>query len=252
MAILSKLTLMLLGNLLFYLSALGLIDDITPLTLYGAVYLVIALILTIARRVFPFFIQNGVDYPVTLASPRWIDLSSLFGLLAFLINELFLHLDLLRWALATLLAAVTTVRVGCWYTPGIWRYPLLWGLFAGLVSIDLGFILFALQALLPIPDSLALHAFALGGIGLITLAMMARVSVGHTGRDLRKPPRVVGPALILLGLGVLLRCIAPIFAFDYYPHWVAAAGLCWITAFLLFWFSYLSIWTQPRVDGKPG
>ncbi len=252
LGILSKLALLGTGNVLFYLSALGLISDITPLTLYAALYLIIALILTIARRVFPFFIQNGVDVPITITSPRWIDLSSLFGLLAFFINELFIHHAWARIGLATLLAVITMVRIAYWYTPEIWRHPLLWGLFAGLAAINLGFVLFALQAIMTIPDWLPLHAFAFGGIGIMTLAMMARVSLGHTGRNLRTPPRIVGIALLLLCVGVLLRCVGPLLAFSAYPLWVSMAGVCWIIAFLGFTLNYLPIWTQPRVDGKPG
>ena len=103
MAILSKVTLLSLANLWFYLGAFGVVTEAWLLTLYGGVFLVIGLILTIGRRVFPMFIQNGVDYPVTLFNARWIDLGSLFGFLTFFIIELFFDWPLLTQTLAAFL-----------------------------------------------------------------------------------------------------------------------------------------------------
>lgn len=252
MAILSKVTLLSLANLWFYLGAFGVVVEAWQLTLYGGVFLIIGLILTMGRRVFPMFIQNGVDYPVTLINARWIDLGSLFGFLAFFIVELFLDLPLASQTLAAFLFVITTIRLIGWYTPGIWHSPLLWSLLGGLVAIDLGFLLYALQVVFEIPDSLALHAFAYGGIGVITLSMMARVSLGHTGRNLREPPTTVFWALALLAAGTLLRCIAPIFAPGLYLLWIGLAGTCWTLAFASFAMRYVPVWTRPRVDGKPG
>lgn len=252
MAILSKVALLSLANLWFYLGAFGVVAEAWLLTLYGGVFLVIGLILTIGRRVFPMFIQNGVDYPVTLFNARWIDLGSLFGFLAFFIVELFFDLPLVSQTLAAFLFVITTIRIIGWYTPGVWRSPLLWSLLGGLVTIDLGFLLYALQAVSPIPDSLALHAFAYGGIGVITLSMMARVSLGHTGRNLKAPPATVFWALVLLCAGTLLRCVTPLFAPELYTLWIGLAGACWVLSFLSFAVCYAPIWMQPRVDGKPG
>ena len=65
------------------------------------------------------------------------------------------------------------------------------------------FVAFGALVLVPLltglNPSLALHTFAVGGIGLVTLSMMARVSLGHTGRSVHAPPRIV-----LLALGLLL------------------------------------------------
>ncbi len=63
-----------------------------------------------------------------------------------------------------------------------------WGLFAAFVMINLGFLLRALTPVTAIPDYLPIHAFAVGGIGMITVSMMARVSLGHTGRNVHHAP----------------------------------------------------------------
>lgn len=46
-----------------------------------------------------------------------------------------------------------------------------------------------------ISHNLAMHAVAIAGIGLMTLAMMARVSLGHTGRSVYTPPKQLGLSL---------------------------------------------------------
>src|SRR5690606_20065373 len=124
--------------------------------------------------------------------------------------ELFMHHREAAAVFALGLAVVTTVRLAAWHTPGLWREPLLWGLFLALVAIAVGFVLYGLAGWLPIPRTLALHAFAAGGIGLATLAMMARVALGHTGRDIRQPPRSVAWALGLLLGSVLARVGLPL------------------------------------------
>jgi len=83
--ILVKLILLTLGNGLFYLGAAGLIDRGIFWGIYGGLLLIIALILTLGRRVIPFFIEGGVGYPVHLVNYKWIDRSSLVLLLAFFI-----------------------------------------------------------------------------------------------------------------------------------------------------------------------
>ncbi|HEU4708851.1 MAG TPA: NnrS family protein, partial [Methylophilaceae bacterium] len=139
-----------------------------------------------------------------------------------------------------------------WHTPGIWKKPLLWSLYVSLLFIDLGFLLFALNAVIGVPRLLAVHAFAVGGVGLITLAMMSRVSLGHTGREIGQPPLTASIALGILILAAVFRVIVPIFAIQQYPLWIAISQGLWILAFALFTLRYLPILIAPRVDGRPG
>lgn len=252
LGVLSKLLLLMLGNIFFYLSAAGLMVQGTYWALYGGLLLVIGLVLTIGRRVIPFFIERGVDYPVTVFNAKWIDISSMVLFLLFFIAELFLDAPQFTFLLAGALFIITAIRLYGWHTPGIWKKPLLWSLFVALLFIDLGFLLFALNIVLDVPRLLAIHAFAVGGIGIITLGMMARVSLGHTGRDINQPPATVGIACAALVLAALFRVIVPLFAIEQYSLWILISQGFWIAAFVLFAVSYLPILIRPRVDGKPG
>jgi uncharacterized protein involved in response to NO len=252
LAILSKLLLLGAGNMLFYWGAITGNDAFLQLSIYGALYLIIGLILTIGRRVIPFFIERGVGYPVTLWNSKPLDISSMLVFLGFFISELFLDLPLLSVTLAGLMFCITTIRLIGWHTPGIWKTPLLWGLYLALCLINLGFALFIIQHWLSLSPYLALHAFAIGGVGGMTIAMMARVSIGHTGRNLKEIPALL-PAAIALCLGsALTRSVLPILAPENYTLWLNISAGAWVLAFSLLFLSVIPYLSAPRPDGKPG
>jgi uncharacterized protein involved in response to NO len=250
--IISKLLLMAIGNLLFYAGAIGWLNQGVYLGTYIGLFLVIALVLTMGRRVIPFFIEKGVPYPVKLRNSQWLDLISLFGFLAFALNQLFLH-HTIGVYLAVLLFVVTTWRLVYWHTPGIWSRPLLWGLYTALISIDIGFLLYALTAFFSaIHESLALHAMAFGGIGLVTLSMMSRVTLGHTGRDILQPSKWIAVAQGMLLLGLLFRIGLPLLFPQHYVILIITAQVFWILGFALFLIVNAPLLLRPRIDGAPG
>jgi uncharacterized protein involved in response to NO len=126
---------------------------------------------------------------------------------------------------------------------------LLWILYLGYGWIILGFVLTALSAYAWVSPSLALHAFTLGGIGVLTLGMMARVSLGHTGRALRAS-NAMAVAFVLINLAALLRVLVPIALPNGYNILIYGSILSWLAAFALFMFVYAPILTAPRIDGQ--
>lgn len=252
LGILSKLFLLTAGNICFYLGANGMFIPGTYWGLYGGLLIVIGLILTISRRVVPFFIERGVGYPVQLFNAKWIDISSMVLFLLFFIAELFLDAPNFTFLLAGALFIIVSIRLFGWHTPGIWKKPLLWSLFVSLLFIDIGFLMFALNVVYGVPKLLAVHAFAVGGVGLITLAMMSRVAVGHTGRDINRPPATVPIACGALIAAAIFRVLVPLIAIEQYQMWISISQAFWILAFALFVISYLPILIRPRADGKPG
>ena len=95
----------------------------------------------------------------------------------------------------------------------------------------------------------AVHAFAYGGIGLMTLGMMSRVSLGHTGRSIHDPPLAIQVAFgILLG-GALVRVFLPLgLPASMYMHCIGASQLLWMLAFAIFVAFYTPMLLAPRVD----
>ena len=255
LAILSKLMLLVVFNLLFYLGVLNVLERGEYLGIYGGLYLVIGLILTMGRRVMPMFIENGVGYlgyRVKLFNSRWLDISSLVLFLIFFICELFFNYQPVSSSVALCLFVINAIRLIGWHTPGIWQRSLLWSLYLSLWFICIGFLLFACVFFIGISKFIALHAFAVGGIGVVTMAMMSRVSIGHSGRDINNPPRKISIAFLLLLSGAFFRVIVPLIDVQNYTVWIGISQILWVAAFMVFVIVFFPILTRSRIDGRPG
>jgi uncharacterized protein involved in response to NO len=155
-------------------------------------------------------------------------------------------------ALALVQVVLHSIRLQGWYHPLIWKNPLLWVLYLAYAWLILGFILKFLSLLLGISPWLAVHAFAYGGIGMMTLGMMARVSLGHTGRDVANPPTVLSGLFALLGLGAFIRVFLVWWLPNLQAVWVLTAQFLWMAAFAGLIWVYAPMWLQARIDGRPG
>ncbi len=250
--IIAILVLLLIGNSLFYLGAVGLIESGVFISIRGGLFLIVGLVLFMGRRVIPFFIEAGVGYPIKVKNSEKLDVAVIILYSLFLFVEVGMGHQWLAAAIALGLLVANSIRLAGWHTPGIWKKPLLWSLFIAFGAINVGFLLMALTPLLKLPALIVLHAFSVGGIGVITLSMMARVTLGHTGRNVQQPPKTVPIALLILIAGTVFRVIVPLLISDAYRMWVAISQILWIAAFLLFLISYLPMLTKPRVDGQFG
>ena len=248
----SKLVLLMLANLCFYLGVSGVLEQGTVWGLYSGLYVLLALIYSMARRVLPMFIERGVGYPVKLKNWVWIDLSSIYVFVLFLIADVFWRNVPVTAALAGFLFAAHAMRLAGWHTKGIWKKPLLWVLYVGYGGATFGFLLKALAPFTSLSPSLALHAFALGGIGIITAGMMARIALGHTGRDIQQHSRLLAPIFMSLFAAYAARVLLPLIAPAHYLLWLGIAQAAWLIAFALFVWVYAPILVKPRVDGLLG
>ncbi len=244
------LLLLMLGNGLMHLEILGFLEDSAWTGSKIIVLTVILMILIIAGRVFPFFTERGLSGVIALRNPK-LDALSIASAAAVFLLDIFGISGVLLATAAVLAAIVNSMRVAGWYVRKIWYVPLLWVLYCGYGWIVAGFLLTALTAFQLIAPSLAMHAFTLGGIGVLTLGMMARVSLGHTGRAL-KTSNTMALAFVLINAAALFRVLLPALLPGWYSQLLVIATELWLAAFALFVFVYLPILTQPRIDGKPG
>lgn len=244
------LLLLALGNGLIHLDMLGVANNMAATGLELVVAVIIILILIIAGRVFPFFTERGISGTLIIRNPMLDSLSVASAAIVFALQLVGITGTLL--ALAAIIAvAVNSLRFAAWYVQRIWYVPLLWVLYTGYAWVILGFILTALSAYSLVLPSLALHAFTLGGIGVLTLGMMARVSLGHTGRAL-KASNAIAIAFVLINAAALLRVLLPIAMPGWYDNLVYLSTLSWLAAFSLFIFVYAPLLTRARIDGQDG
>jgi uncharacterized protein involved in response to NO len=251
-AIISKLFLLMLCNIVFYLGLTGVLAEGVQWGLYSALYMIIALILLMMRRVMPMFIQNGIDGEVKIKNYAWIDIASLVLLVALWLSDVFTHYYNLTAFLAAALVLLHGVRLAGWYTNKIWSKPLVWILVAAYGFIIFGFVLKTLYITSAISPFLSIHAFAVGGVGLLTIGMMSRVSLGHTGRNVFEPPTAVLWIFIIMVLAAVFRIILPLFNMDLYIYWIAISQLLWMVAFFIFVVVYAPMLVSARVDGRDG
>jgi len=214
-----------------------------------AIYMIVLMMVVMGGRVIPSF----TDGKLRTQAKRWkaVEWLAPATTLATLAAVLVLPVSPFTALIAAAAAAVHAVRLAGWYTSKYWSVPLLWVLHLGYGWIVVGFMLTALGALDMIAPSLALHAFTAGAIGTLTLGMMARVSLGHTGRML-EPAKIVHLAFGLITLAAAIRVCWPIVMPGTYAAAILVSSLFWMAAFAIFVFVYAPILIQPRVDGKPG
>ncbi len=250
--IISKLFLLMLSNVIFYLGITGVLAEGVQWGLYSALYMIIALILVMMRRVMPMFIQNGIDGEIDIKNRAWLDNASLVLLLCLWVSDVFTGYVAFTAIAAAFLALLHAIRLSGWYTNMIWRKPLVWILVVAYMFIILGFALKTLSITSGFSPFLSMHAFTVGGVGLLTIGMMSRVSLGHTGRNVFQPPPIVSWCFLLLLLAAFARVVMPILNMELYIYWVAISQLLWMLAFALFVFIFAPMLLSARVDGRDG
>ena len=238
------------ANGLVHMETLGWATNTATLGLHLAAYVIVVMIVVMGGRVIPSFTDNKLR----TRARRWKSIEWLMPVatIAALIAALITPDSIVTAILAAIAATVHFIRLAGWYTGKFWSVPLLWILHLGYGWIVLGFALLALSSagVLAVGSS-ALHAFTAGGIGVLTLGMMARVSLGHSGRLLEPAPAIT-LAFVAVNLAALIRVAMPLLIPTAYIRWIEWAGLVWILAFGIFVAVYAPILLRPRLDGKPG
>jgi uncharacterized protein involved in response to NO len=230
-AVISKVLLLGAGNLLFYLGVFGVLANGVVISQTLALLLILSLILVIGRRVIPFFIERGLRLTTPLTQYKWLDISIMVLFLVWLADELVLRSSIVsRWACVALFA-FNGFRLMNWHHRRIWKVPLLWSLYLAIWSINLGFLLYALRDALAFGVALPLHVFTIGGIGLMTLSMMARVSLGHTGRNIHQPPKWIVATFVLMLSSMAFRAIMPMLDASLYQYGLMLGAACWVLGF---------------------
>jgi uncharacterized protein involved in response to NO len=219
---------------------------------FGSFGLLLPIYFTVSHRMFTFFAGNVVkDYqpwrPLPLLAAFW------------LLNMAHLGLELVHgyaWLWLADLPMLLVTGVWLWRNwPGGQSPPLLRVLFLGFAWLPLAMALYSLQSLwFALGGNFILgrapaHALFIGFFGSLLVAMVTRVTQGHSGRPLQLG-RVAGFAFALMQLVAIVRIVAELTSDP--MKWQVIAGLGWLLAFLPWALRSGWIYLSPRVDGKPG
>jgi len=214
-----------------------------------AIAVVIVLISVIGGRIVPAFTRNWLNArgvtPVP-PSPDMLDRAALGTLHPGMVLWAFL-LD--WWPIGVLLliaAALNLVRLARWRGVVTHEEPLLLILHIGYLWLVVGVALLGLSLLSnAIPSAAAVHALTAGAMGTMTLAVMTRATLGHTGRVLRAD-KVTVLIYALVNASALLR-IGASWAADGQMDLYEVAALAWVGAFTLFVAEYGPMLLAPRL-----
>lgn len=146
--------------------------------------------------------------------------------------------------------AVHLVRLGRWRGWLAWREPLVLVLHLGY-----GWLALAMMALggallgFGLTQASALHVLTAGAVGTMTLAVMTRASLGHTGRARHAGSPTVA-IYLLVSVGALLRVLVPSpeAATSLTHVWLGLSALGWSGGYLLFALVYGPSLLRPSLD----
>ena len=246
---LGALSLLLLGNLLAHLDALDLADSAELGNRIGLVTLLM-LISLVGGRIVPSFTRNWLtkvrpEVAPPLPAGRFDLVALVVTGLALLIWTIAPNAAMTPWA-ALAAGIAVALRLSRWRGLHTVAEPLLLILHIGYGWLALGLLLLGLDGLTGmLPASAALHALTVGAVGTVTLAVMTRASLGHTGRPLSAGP-VTKAIYGLITAAALLRLLSP-FAGDRIELALWVAGTAWSCAFGLFAVFYGVVLVRPRV-----
>ncbi len=245
--VLGALVLLWTGNLLFHLDAAG-GAAAQGLGARIGIAVTVFLILMIGGRIVPSFTRNWLARRP--AGPMPV-LPGRFDLAALILGGV----ALVVWCaapaaqptglLALAAGLVHLLRLARWAGWRTLADPLVAVLHVGYALAALGFLAVAAAILAPmlLAPGAALHAWTTGAAGVMTLAVMTRASLGHTGMPLVATPSTVA----ILGAAIAAAVLRLIDGFaPGLPHVLTLAGLCWMAAFGGFALAYGGLLIRPR------
>ena len=235
------------GNVIFHIGdyATGSAEFGTRLGIAAAV----ALISLIGGRVIPSFTRNWLVRENPGRIPKSFDRFDKV-VLAISLLALAMWASTPTWpgtaVLMLLAAAAQVIRLGRWAGDRTLRNGLVFILHVGYGFIPIGFAGLAAAILLPdaVPMSAGIHAWTVGAIGTMTLAIMTRASLGHTGQPLEAGTQTQS-IYIAIVIAAALRIIAAVFPGTMIPL-LYAAGAAWVAAFWMFAVGYGPLLSRPR------
>jgi uncharacterized protein involved in response to NO len=241
-----------LGNIAFHAERLGVLNS--DVAVRAALSVISMLIALIGGRIVPSFTTNWLIKAGAEARP--VPFNSFDkAVLALTV------LALAFWtaapdgtaagALLILAGMLQLVRLERWRGWVAWRNALVLVLHVAYLWLPVGLVLTGLSAVapdvVPVPSA-GIHALTAGLMGMMTVAVMSRATLGHTGRELAAGALGFWMYAILFA-AALLRVTASLVP-AFYSTGIMISGSLWSLAFLLFVAHYGAMMLAPRVGSK--
>ncbi|WP_288370735.1 NnrS family protein [uncultured Marinobacter sp.] len=238
---------------LLWLMQIGFVTRLDMAFSYGALIMALALISIIGGRITPAFTagwlrQRGGNAEAVKMIPG-LDMAALFSMIL-LMASLVTGWKTLAAVIAVVAAALMLVRLYNWKGWLARSEPLLWILHLSILWVPVALLLLAGSLVAGWPSNAWSHAAGAGAVGCLILGVIARVSLGHTGRPLKLPKGMV-LAFVAIQLAAVVRVLTAFSIIPWHPG-IGTSTLLWMIAYGLFLVRYAGILAKPRADGREG
>jgi uncharacterized protein involved in response to NO len=235
----APLVLFIIADLLMHLESLGFAVP-AGLGWRLAVGAPILLISVIGGRIIPGFTRNWLfkrKNPRLPLPQNIVDTVAVALLAAALILWAALPNHRVTGALLMGAAIANALRLSRWTGQATWAEKLLFILHVGYGWLAIGVTLLGLSIFnIGVPVASAIHALTVGATAIMILAVMPRVTLGHTGRALTANRTTVA-IYVLINAAAIARVCAS-WHTEFMVLLLLVSGMCWITAFGLFELVY--------------
>lgn len=207
----------------------------------------ITLIALIGGRIIPSFTRNWLAKrpPGRMPAPFGrFDVATVAAGAVALVVWIARPFDRTTGVLLLACGAMHVVRLARWAGYRTFADRLVLILHVAYAFVPVGFILTALSSFDVVPPSAGIHAWTIGAIGAMTLAVMSRATLAHTGRQLAASgaTHMVYAAVVVAALARVCAVLEP----DHAGPLLAIAGAAWTAAFIGFAAAYSVAFWSPR------
>ncbi|WP_424830727.1 NnrS family protein [Ruegeria sp.] len=238
-----------IANLMTHLQWMGMTGETLQTGLRAGLLTLCAMIAILGGRITPAFTRNAMKragepeaaWPVSVPV---LDKAGMVIALTLPVAVLALGGGAVAGVLALILGALQILRMARWRSGWALRQPILIALHLGLGMLAFGLILWGFAAFGVGDEVAALHVLGIGCVGGMTLAVMSRAALGHSGRALIAPPAMV-VAYGLMAAAAVLRWLGTGLSTEYLTAMLVADGL-WVCAIALYLIAMWPALTGPR------
>ncbi len=236
-------------NLFSHLSALEIANLDENNFFVASLLFIVMLMNVIGGRVAPSFLKN--KYPsVEQKNFKLILPVSMISIISIIICIVAEVLEYITGIFSLIVSISLLIRLWGWKGWIAISDPLHIILHIGILWIAVGFSLLAYASFI---DNtylvLSYHAFSIGAAGSLTLGVMSRAMIGHSGRPMNNEV-ILTSIFCLINISAISRIVAPIIFIDFYTVMLFVSGICWVMAYLLFLIRFIPLVLQPRMEVK--
>lgn len=220
--------------------------------LHAALMMILIMISLIGGRIIPAFTvaalrRKGIE---TYQTPQIkMDVAALVSLVAVALCLVFAKGTPILGIAAGVSCLIHGLRMRHYHTLKTFDDPLVWILHAGYCWLVVGLGLLALTGFGALGVAAVIHALTAVAIGTMILGMICRVTLGHTGRDL-KLGALSTLSFFAIQVTAIARVFGPIFMPDHMNEWIIGSAALWSLCFAAYLWVYTPMLFTARPDGQ--